>query len=152
MTESVREELCPDCGRVKATTVNSILRGDCPKWYAINDPDADIDCRMEKQRIEILKAFPPMKGDPLSQLSGLRAVRECDNCEGTGRVQPMLALYDGKCPLCTNGLRSREIPISEAVEILRHWANPDAIREYYHSQNNGEIYILLPSGERAEVG
>lgn len=151
MTESVREETCPDCGRIKAATVDSILRGDCPKWYAINDPDADIDCRMEKQRIEILRAFPPIKDeDPLSQPSGLRAVRECEHYAK--------GYADELCEACKGtGQISREIPVSEAAEIPGKVLSGDVL--YYpeeRSHRTNELwhnaYFLLPSGERVEGG
>jgi hypothetical protein len=38
-------EQCPDCGRPKAKNVIDIIKGFCPKWYAIRDPDAEYDCK-----------------------------------------------------------------------------------------------------------
>lgn len=146
MTENVRAGICPDCGRIKATTVNSILRGDCPKWYAITDLDADLDCRMEQQRKDILREMPTMKGDdPLSQPSGLRAVRECEH-HGKHQCFTICPFGETKCFDQFLGLISRDIPISEAVE----WANN--VTKQLTGWSRGEFLLKLPSGERVEVG
>lgn len=42
---SEKTETCPDCGRTKAHNVGDVLRGGCPKWWAINDAEAEADCR-----------------------------------------------------------------------------------------------------------
>lgn len=36
--------ICPDCGREKASNVDDVKAGYCPKWWAIRDPDAEKDC------------------------------------------------------------------------------------------------------------
>jgi len=38
--------VCPDCGRRKAKTADDAGRGDCPKWWAINDAMAETDCKL----------------------------------------------------------------------------------------------------------
>ena len=43
--ERSKEELCPDCGRVKAKNAHDAANGLCPKWWGIRDADADKDCR-----------------------------------------------------------------------------------------------------------
>jgi hypothetical protein len=46
--EPVREgevEVCPDCRRRKARTIGAVIKGDCPKWYATHDAEAEEDCR-----------------------------------------------------------------------------------------------------------
>jgi hypothetical protein len=35
---------CPDCGTPKAHSVCDAAKGYCPKWWAIRDPDAELDC------------------------------------------------------------------------------------------------------------
>lgn len=49
LVEAANKQLCPECGRHKARSVDDISEGKCPKWYYINDPAAEIDCiRHEK--------------------------------------------------------------------------------------------------------
>ena len=35
---------CPDCFRFAARNADDCTVGDCPKWYAIHDKEADADC------------------------------------------------------------------------------------------------------------
>ena len=37
-------EKCPDCGRPKASSINDVVAGFCPKWWAIRDQAAEDDC------------------------------------------------------------------------------------------------------------
>lgn len=39
------EYRCPECGRVKARSIEDVSAGLCPKWWAIRDPEAEADCR-----------------------------------------------------------------------------------------------------------
>ena len=41
---------CPDCGRCKAENANDASNGYCPKWWAIMDKDADLDCINHKNK------------------------------------------------------------------------------------------------------
>lgn len=90
----------------------------------------------------------------LSLPSGLRAVRECEDCGATGGkvfYKSGQAHVDsiGKCPKCQGtGLISRDIPISEAVEIPRMIIDGTA---NLHGDTDNAWDILLPSGERVEV-
>lgn len=43
-TDQPVSDTCPDCGRLKALSADDCAKGHCPKWYAILDLDAAIDC------------------------------------------------------------------------------------------------------------
>ena len=45
VNRTIHEDVCPDCDRVKAASVYDVLKGYCPKWWAIRDADAERDCR-----------------------------------------------------------------------------------------------------------
>lgn len=42
--------VCPDCGRDKALTIQDAVAGKCPKWWAVRDRHADLDCSNFKER------------------------------------------------------------------------------------------------------
>jgi len=44
-----KDETCPDCGRIKARNAAGMGMGYCPKWYAIRDADAELDCDRVRQ-------------------------------------------------------------------------------------------------------
>ena len=53
IAETVNErETCPDCGRAKAKDAHEVLKGFCPKWWAINDIEAAKDCKNRQKIIE----------------------------------------------------------------------------------------------------
>lgn len=39
-----KEDRCPDCGRVKAHSIDDIMAGHCEKWYAVRDKEARVEC------------------------------------------------------------------------------------------------------------
>ena len=39
------DNVCPECGRKKAHSVGDVLKGLCPKWWAIRDAEAEEDCK-----------------------------------------------------------------------------------------------------------
>lgn len=43
-TPNTHGESCPECGRLKAANANDAANGLCPKWWAINDKEAAVDC------------------------------------------------------------------------------------------------------------
>lgn len=45
----IERETCPSCGRLKAQNADDMARGDCPKWYAVNDQMAEDDCKSTTQ-------------------------------------------------------------------------------------------------------
>jgi hypothetical protein len=51
--DALLRETCPDCGRNKARDVNDVSAGDCPKWWAIRDSEADVDCQRYIRKIAI---------------------------------------------------------------------------------------------------
>lgn len=53
--------ICPECKRNKAHNVGDVLKGLCPKWYAIRDPDAEEDCKQVASHQ--VNAVDPNKSD-----------------------------------------------------------------------------------------
>jgi hypothetical protein len=45
LVEKKSGSVCPDCGREKAHTVGDVVKGMCPKWWAIRDEGAVLDCQ-----------------------------------------------------------------------------------------------------------
>lgn len=43
-------ERCPECGREKAHSVEDVMVGKCPKWWAIRDQAAEDDCVFYAQK------------------------------------------------------------------------------------------------------
>lgn len=50
--DRIPADRCPDCRRRKAVDIKDCRRGDCPKWYMIRDPGAELDCFSVRDRIE----------------------------------------------------------------------------------------------------
>lgn len=64
--------LCPDCGRLKANSADEIIRGACPKWYAVRDPDARKDCCLYADRVQSL----PLKIDDEARWQQIMALSD----------------------------------------------------------------------------
>ncbi len=44
-----KETICPDCRRLEAESVEDVLRGHCPKWWAYRDAEAEKDCESNQR-------------------------------------------------------------------------------------------------------
>jgi hypothetical protein len=42
--------VCPDCFRFKARNADDCAAGDCSKWYAVMDNEADLDCKHFREK------------------------------------------------------------------------------------------------------
>jgi hypothetical protein len=45
LVEKKSGSVCPDCGRNKAHGVGDVVKGSCPKWWAVRDEGAELDCQ-----------------------------------------------------------------------------------------------------------
>ena len=80
---SLAKRLCPDCGREKAMSAADAARGQCPKWWAITDADAEKDCRNHvpqpsRPTRELIEAGL-LRGDESCEC-GECTVEECNDC------------------------------------------------------------------------
>ena len=69
---SEEAEKCPDCKRFKAHGANDVVKGFCPKWWAVRDKEAAEDCLAHKNenlpkmafrdgKVVYLDKQPPLK-------------------------------------------------------------------------------------------
>lgn len=70
-------EVCLDCGRLKARNADDAVRGDCPKYWAINDRMAEHDCERVKAENVTRAASSEMEACPKCGTTDPQYVKTC---------------------------------------------------------------------------
>lgn len=65
--------ICPACYRFKARNADDCAAGDCSKWHAVRDKEADADCAAFKNKTGYYSPAPAAKQDDAACLDWLEA-------------------------------------------------------------------------------
>lgn len=116
------EGKCPECGREKAASIQDVVGGLCPKWWAFRDPDAERDCLHYRVTIPAAPGGAARKVEPTPRMKAFAEALDKGPPEpgalagsvpvapagpgGEGKDQTMQEKYESLIPAIRSAARS----------------------------------------------